>query len=99
MRNSRRVGLEMDQESYYPLKEAEVLSPPPGVVVAAEKWKGRRYDEVHAHNQILRIRAEDSHIGDEDNWDGNLRLKHKLDVAHFIVFSRQASPLSCNTTH
>ncbi|KAI3452318.1 hypothetical protein Pfo_008983 [Paulownia fortunei] len=88
---SERVVLEMDQKSYGPSAE-EVESRPPRSVakMVVEKWKGRSY-KVHAHSQILRIRAEDSHLGED-----------KIGAAHFMLFSRPilpASPLSGKTAH
>ncbi|KAK4409874.1 UNVERIFIED_CONTAM: hypothetical protein Scaly_0013100 [Sesamum calycinum] len=65
----------------------------PEAKVVVHTWK------VRVHSQILRIRAEDSNIG-EDIGEGNLSWGDKyLGVTHYMVFSRPllpASPLSKN---
>ncbi|PIN24487.1 hypothetical protein CDL12_02775 [Handroanthus impetiginosus] len=79
---SRRVMVEMDQESNG--SSAEEEESPPSV----DKWEGRSF-KVQAHSQIMRIRAEDSYLG-EDNFG----------FMHFFLYSRpilRASPLGGRT--
>lgn len=81
LRDSRRVS-----------SAEEVVSRPQRTV--AEKRKGRSYNykhKVHAHSQVLRIRAEDSNLGED-----------RFGVAPYLLFSRPllpASPLSGKTPH
>ncbi|CAA0828427.1 Unknown protein [Striga hermonthica] len=80
VRASRRLNaigrvLEMGRESFVNTAAAAAAAK----VAVVEKMKGRSC-EVRAHSQILRIRAEDSHVGE--------------DVANFMLFSRPILPAS-----
>ncbi|GER50483.1 DUF803 domain protein [Striga asiatica] len=70
------------RESFGHTAAAEGRCPPPPTaakVAVVGKMKGRSC-EVRAHSQILRIRDEDSHLGE--------------DVAYFMLFSRPILPAS-----
>ncbi|PIN16305.1 hypothetical protein CDL12_11041 [Handroanthus impetiginosus] len=88
------AAAEMDTDSN--ASSAEEVESPKSVV---QKLK-RRSVKVRVHSQVLRIRAEDSHLG-KDIGEGNLSLKDKFGVTQFMVFSRPilpASPLSGRTS-
>ncbi|KAG8384712.1 hypothetical protein BUALT_Bualt04G0146800 [Buddleja alternifolia] len=68
-----RLTMEMDRESNgYSTEDAES----PRSVAAAEKSCKRRSYKVHGHDQIWRIKTEDSHLG-EDIGERNLCLNLK----------------------
>ncbi|KAK4426195.1 hypothetical protein Salat_1388000 [Sesamum alatum] len=89
---------------------AAAAAPEVGVVV--QRWKGKRRSMIVVHSQILRIRAEDSNIG-QDIGEGSLSLSLSLrdelplgvTTTHYMVLSRPpllplpASPLSNNASY
>ncbi|CAA3018742.1 Hypothetical predicted protein [Olea europaea subsp. europaea] len=83
-RDSKRVAVvEMDGESNGSWTTEEVESP------RSVAGRGGGGGKNMIHSQILRIIAEDSHIG-EDVGEGH-------HFSHIIVFSRPVSPLSGRT--
>nr|GMC67309.1 uncharacterized protein LOC110607994 [Ipomoea batatas] len=92
--------VDTDQESVGSMEEIES---PRSVAPKARKWnvddnyKNNIDDVVYIHSQILRIRAEDSHIG-EDTAE-IFSLKDKVVSAVFLIRPiLPASPLGAHTT-
>nr|GMC56991.1 uncharacterized protein LOC114307769 [Ipomoea batatas] len=84
--------VDTDQESVGSMEEIES---PRSVAPKARKWNVD--DVVYVHSQILRIRAEDSHIG-EDTAE-IFSLKDKVVSAVFLIRPiLPASPLGAHTT-
>ncbi|KAF7130632.1 hypothetical protein RHSIM_Rhsim10G0040300 [Rhododendron simsii] len=80
---------ETDQESVGSSEEAES----PRSVARIRRWAAKKI--AHVHSQILRIREEDSHIG-EDLGEG---CPHMVDVVIFSKPILPASPLSGRGVH
>ncbi|KZV14599.1 hypothetical protein F511_42381 [Dorcoceras hygrometricum] len=90
------AAVDMDQESCG--SSTEEVESPRSVVVAAAEIRGRKSggDRVHAHSQVLRIRAEDLNLRD-DVGEGRL---NKLGFGDFVIITRpipRASPLGGKT--
>lgn len=80
---------ETDQESVGSSEEAESLR----TVARIGRWAAKKI--AHVHSQILRIREEDSHMG-EDLGEG---CPHIVDVVIFSKPILPASPLSGRGVH
>ncbi|XP_073272493.1 uncharacterized protein [Primulina huaijiensis] len=86
------TAVDMDQESCGSSTE-EVESPRSVMMMIAADGRNDRKsggDKVRAHNQVLRIRAEDLHLGD-DIGEGKL---NKFGFRDFVIFSRPVLPAS-----